>query len=342
MTRVLIAGIGAGSLGLELAKCLSQSSDCELFGADISAVAEGHCDSRFAETVVVPDDSTEAYLAAFLDFADQVSATVIAPGAEATHKIFSNNRELFLRRGLALMINSVRVIDLCSDKAACNSYLTERGFRTARTIVVNGASDLDGFDSYPCVVKPNRDSGGSNLVFLAEDEGEAAFFVDYLAKRGLSACVQEYILSPDEFTVGVLSSQQGRLLSSVALRRNLAPKLSRSVSYEVGRVISSGWSQGTIDYFPDVCEQAERIADTLQSVWALNIQGRLLDGEFIPFEINPRHSGTSYLRALAGVNEPLIALQSLSEPNAGRRQYPLKVGEYLRMLSERYVPKDIK
>ena len=95
--------------------------------------------------------------------------------------------------------------------------------------------------------------------------------------------MQEYIDSTEEFTVGVMSSPEGNILSSIALRRNLNSKLSRSLSYDT-RVISSGWSQGRIEPFPFICKQAEQIAFALGSTWALNIQGRVKNERFIPFE----------------------------------------------------------
>lgn len=338
--RIMIAGIGSGSLGLELLKCLSLSDDYEIFGADISIDAYGHSDPRFKATRVLQNASAEMYANQLFAYAVDIKADVIAPGAEATHKIISEYRDIYSTARIELMVNSKRVIDLCSDKVACNDFLSSEGFKTAKTVIVEDKAQLENFDFYPCVIKPARNSGGSNMVFLAENAAEAGFFVDYLKLRGFDACVQEYIDSEKEFTVGVLSSRNGKVISSIALMRNLTAKLSRAMSYG-NRVISSGWSQGRIDYFPEVCSQAEKMAASVGSSWALNIQGRLRDGVFIPFEINPRHSGTSYMRALAGVNEPLIALMSL-RGKVDRPATQLKVGQYLRVLNEYFVAEDTK
>lgn len=335
--HILVAGIGSASLGLELVKCLSMSNQYKLFGADISPDAYGHSDPRFVRTTVLPYRSPQDYALALLNFAQEVQADVIAPGAEATGAILSRFREMFTDRGIELMINSREVIELCSDKVRCSLFLAEQGIATPRTIVASNLSDLDSFRRFPCVVKPASDSGGSNLVFLAETSRETGMFVEYLAARGFAACVQEYIDSPDEFTVGVLSARNSFILSSIALKRNLESKLSRSTSYGT-RVISSGWSQGRIDHYPEICRQAEKIARALGSIWALNIQGRLKEGVFVPFEINPRHSGTSYARAQAGINEPLIALEFLNKPVSERPAIRLKVGQFHRVLSERFIP----
>jgi carbamoyl-phosphate synthase large subunit len=338
--RVLIAGIGTGSLGMELLKCFELSEEFELYGADVSENAYGHNDNTFVRTKVLSNKNIADYSENLLRYAIEIKADIIAPGADAVHKILSEYRDMFFKQGIELMINSNQVVHLCSDKAACNEFLARNGFITAKTIRVTRKDDLLNFNSYPCVIKPAADSGGSNMVFLAENMEEASFFVDYLTCRGFKACMQEYIDSEDEFTIGVMSNRNGDVLTSIALRRSLESKLSRAMSYG-NRVISSGWSQGEIDYFPEICQQAENIAKSMNSTWALNLQGRVLNGVFVPFEINPRHSGTSYLRALAGVNEPVIALELLYSDSSRRPVVDLKVGHFYRILKEYYIPRDV-
>ena len=181
------------------------------------------------------------------------------------------------------------------------------------------------------------DSGGSRFTFLAEDEKEARFFVKYVADRGSAVVLQEYIKAEvGEFTVGVLSDPSGDVLGSIALKRQLDNRLSYQMKYD-DRVISSGISQGYIDSFDQIRKQCEKLAKLIGSRWSLNIQGRVIDDTFIPFEINPRHSGTTYLRALAGFNEPDILLQYCLH---NRLVVPkvIRPGYYLRSLSEMRLP----
>ena len=104
-------------------------------------------------------------------------------------------------------------------------------------------------------------------------------------------------------------------------------------------MISSGYSQGLIDDFPDVRFTAERIALGVGSRGPMNIQGRVRDGVFVPFEINPRFSASVYLRALAGFNEVAIYLDFLLH---GLEPKPCEIrsGWYLRSLSEIVVPRE--
>lgn len=335
---VLIAGMGGGSLGLEMFKCLRDTGRYRLIGTDISEKAYGFSEKGFDQTYLLDRTGSREYAARLLEIALQEKVDAIAPGAEEVHKILSGQRELFQSAGIMLMINSEEVIELCADKLKSLQFLAEQGLATPAHQEIETDRDIEAFQAFPCVVKPARASGGSNLVFLAEDEAEALFFVNYIRRRGYLPFLQEYIESTDEYTVGVLSSASGEILGSIALRRFLDTKLSYNLRYD-NRVISSGWSQGEIDDFEPVRRQAEAIARTLKSRWALNIQGRLdHKGVFYPFEINPRHSGTSYLRALAGFNEPDILLQYSLKGCAPPPLF-LKKGYYVRSLAEAFIPK---
>ena len=136
--------------------------------------------------------------------------------------------------------------------------------------------------------------------------------------------------------LGVVSLPDQRVVSSIALRRELTAKL--SVAYRGrGGVVSSGYSQGHIDEYPDLCRQAEHIARAIGSGGPINIQARVRDGVLYPFEINPRFSASTYLRALAGVNEVDILLRYMAFDEVPEKTV-VRPGWYLRSLSETYVP----
>lgn len=336
--KILLAGVGSGSLGLELLKCLSLDKSVYVYGADIDASAYGLYDKRFKKTFILSNKDEHNYCQDLLRICKDEDIHNLAPGGEITNRILCVNQDLFKANGINTFVNSRIVFDICSDKIRCNSFLALKGLPSLKTIYLSKNTILKSFDKFPCIVKPASESGGSNMVFLAENLKEAQFFVDYLSARGVDSCVQEYIDSLEEFTVGVMSSPSGKILSSIALRRNLNSKLSRSLAYR-NRIISSGWSQGKIEAFPMICKQAEEIALALNSRWALNIQGRVRNNQFIPFEINPRHSGTSFFRALSGINEILIGLNYFSSTKATNLKVStmIKPATYSRILTERVI-----
>lgn len=342
---VVVTAVGAsGGLGQEIFKALKLAGDWRLVGTDASRAGIGLYLEGFAKTALLPKaTSPPRYIESLLELCREEKPVAIAPGSEPETLVIAIHREELKRKGILTMVNDLEVIRLCSDKAALFKHLEKLGTPCPITALVTNPDELNiDVGQYPVIVKPARSSGGSRFCFIAEDRVEARFFAQYLLKRDIVPVVQQYIPKPDdEYTVGVTSTPDGAVVGSIALKRLLENRLSYSTRYEslahVSRVLSSGVSQGHIDAFREVRQHCEWLAHQLGSRWCMNIQGRLWKGLFYPFEINPRHSGTTYLRAMAGWNEPDLLLKwcldgAVPEHKAFRR------GFYLRGLSELYVP----
>jgi len=330
--NILIAGIGGASLGTEIFKSLKLAGRYNIFGADISPYAYGLYQEGFTKTYVVDRGK---YIQELLNICKKEKIDVIIPGGEEPLILLNQNRKIFQRNGILLAMNSAKVVELCTNKIKTFDYLKKKGIPVPVTKLVDNPAQLKNFP-YPCVIKPATRSGGSIFTYLAENEEEAIFFINYLKKRKIKAIVQEYISDAEgEFTVGVLHSPWGEFIGSIALKRLFHSKLSVLMKTK-DRVISSGYSQGLIDDFEEVREQAKKISELLNNQGPMNIQGRLRNNIFYPFEINPRFSATTYLRAMAGFNEVDIYLQCLLNqkiPTLGK----IKYGYYLRTLDEKFV-----
>lgn len=331
-TKVMIAGIGGASLGTEIQKSLVLAGGYEIYGCDISSTAYGLYDPGFVETFHISRDN---YVDNVLESCRQAGIKIIIAGGEGPMLLLNESFARFQEEGISIVSNSPDVISLCSNKGATFEYLEENEIAAPRTIAISGRSDLDSV-GLPCIVKPATNSGGSSSVFFAVDEDDAMVYAEYIRRSGSHPIAQEYIDDDEgEFTIGVLSFPDKSFSGSIALRRSLDAKL--SVSYRGrGGIISSGYSQGYIGEYPDLCRQAEHIALTVGSRGPLNIQGRVRNGMLLPFEINPRFSASTYLRALAGFNEVDIFIRYIQ---TGLRQEPVTIrpGFYLRSLAEQYV-----
>ena len=334
--RILIAGIGGASLGTEILKSLLLEGETYyIVGCDISPLAYGHYQSGFSKTYHV---DVNHYTDSMIDICKKERIQLIIPGGERPLSLLSREKSAIDSLGIKLIANSDPVIENCSNKQKTFSLLKELGFEVPATLTTEKFQDLKNI-AYPCVVKPATGTGGSDSVFLAGNYQEAQIYIEYLQLNGKIPIVQEYVSEEEgEFTVGVLSLPNGKVVGSVAMQRIFHTKLSVFAKTKHG-LISSGYSQGLIDDFPLVCELAERIAAKINSRGPINIQGRVRNGILIPFEINPRFSASSYLRALAGFNEIHHYIQYLLG-NTLPLPKVSKPGYYLRSLSEQYVPKD--
>lgn len=329
--KVMIAGIAGASLGTEIAKCLQLAGGYTVFGCDISPLAYGHIDPNFAQTEVL--DRTD-YIAALRAACQSNGIEILIAGAEKTMVLIADHAALFEADGIRICQNNPDVVETCNNKSRCFDVLGAQGIAIPKTRLLAEPGDLKAFPM-PCVIKPALDSGGSAYVFYADNLTDAELYCSYLLKNGQTPLAQSYIDHINgEFTVGVLSRSDGSIAGSIALRRSFESKLSVSAQGD-GFLISSGISQGEIRDFPLVRQTAETIARAVGSTGPLNIQGRFRDdGQFVPFEINPRFSASTYLRAMAGFNEIDYFIKHLTSPNAPVA-LTVREGWYLRSLDQR-------
>ena len=331
--KVMIAGIGGASLGTEIFKSLRLAGGYEVYGCDVSSTAYGLYQEGFAKTYLI--DRSD-YISGVIKACEDAGASFLIPGGEQPMTLLGAASTELALKGIKLLANSPEVIETFSDKEATFECLKGCGVNIPKTIALNDKEDLDHV-GLPCIVKPATGSGGSVAVFFALTSEEAMTYAEFIKRGASTPIAQEYVDdSEGEFTIGVLSLPDKHIVGSIALRRVLDAKL--SVAYRGrGGVISSGYSQGYIDRYPDLCAQAEKIAEAAGSQGPINIQARVRDGVLLPFEINPRFSASTYLRAMAGFNEiDMLIKHRISGIKPDRPA--IKSGWYLRSLTECFVP----
>lgn len=332
--RVLVAGIGGASLGTEIMKALYFAEEYEIFGCDISEFAFGHYQNPSVKTFLVNRDH---YVEEILCLCQKMDIKAVIPGGEEPSILLGNALDRFAEMGVHIASNTRQVIATCSHKGNLFEWLQQQGVAIPYSCSVKQMDELDKMP-FPCVIKPATGSGGSSFVFMAGNRDEAELYVSYLLNNHQIPIVQEYIPHGEgEFTIGVLHSPAGECLGSIALKRMFNAKLSVMAKTDAG-LISSGYSQGYIDDFHEICSQAEIIATLLDSRGPLNIQGRVRQGVLLPFEINPRFSASTYLRTMAGFNEVDVYLQSAIHKISAQIE-PLRAGYYFRSLTEAFVEK---
>lgn len=343
---VLITAVGGGGHGEQILKALKLARGGNYFivGAD----ANQDC-PQFALTdasAVLPLASSPGYLDALLSLCRKYGIKALFHGCEPELRLFSKHRDIIRSEGIFLPINDAAVIDACMDKEKTNCLLSKAGFSVPKFARIRTLDDCKSVDFFPVVVKPSTGGGGSANVFIAQDAEELYGLALYLGlHRGRGDFfIQEYVGTPDsEFTVGVLHGMDGGYLNAIAVRRFLTGALNvrTSVPNRTGRselgtrlVISSGVSQGAIGRFPEVTVQCADIAHRLGIRGAANIQCRFVEGQVVVFEINPRFSGTTSLRAMVGYNEPDVLLRQEFLGKTIDRDFAYDEGVILRNLVE--------
>jgi len=328
-TGILVTGIGSGGVGEQIVKALKIADRYKIIGSNTTPNIAVDVDSFH----ILPPASDNTYINKLQKLCKKLKIDVIIPGSEIELEIISKKRHKF--SDYMLPIQPDKVIDICTNKLETMKFLRNNEFYHPRTLLVSGGANINTVKSWlPAVIKPVI-GRGSNNVFIAQDMSEVSFFCNYLIKQNQIPLVQEYVGSyNEEYTIGILSTLDGCLIHTIILKRDvegISRKLmvkkhtDRSNEIKVDRwaakmnlknnplsenlVISSGISQGQFVSNSVIKDCCEKVSRTLGSKGPLNIQCRVVGDKVYIFEINPRFSGTSSLRAMAGFNEPDILIR---------------------------------
>ena len=319
---VLVTAVGGGGHGEQILKALLHAANpsFEVLAADMDPCCPQL--NWVKRAFVLPPAGSDEYSGALLSVCSKLGIKAVFHGCEPELRRLDRDRDLFSAAGILLPINPSAVLSVCNDKIRTAMFLEDRGFEPPAFRTASKVDELDTVDFFPAVVKPSDVSGGSADVYIAQDAQELKALASYLRldEDERTFLIQEYVGTPDhEYTVGVLHDLNGRFLNSIAVRRHLNSQLNvrsvrvnRTERTDLGSrlVVSSGISHGEIGPYPEVTRACEDIADALGVRGPLNIQCRLHQGKVSVFEINPRFSGTTSLRAMVGYNEPDVLLRS--------------------------------
>lgn len=345
--NVLVTGIGGGGVGEQIMKCLRLSSlDIKIIGCDMNRSSRGLLEAD--KGYIVPSANDARYIDCILEICKKNDVKAVFHGSEPELLRLSENREEFEHRNIMLPLNPRHVIDICMDKNKTMNFLRENKIGNVQKYwEINSLGELDNVDIFPVVLKPSVGGGGSVNTFIAQDKDELHMFANYLLKLYPQFLAQEYVGDPfHEYTAGVFCSSKGRYVNSIAVKKSILSGISNKMKIfnRTGRkelsdilAISSGISQGEIGRFPEVTETSRLIAEKLGATAAINVQCRIHQGKMYVFEINPRISGTSSLRAIAGYNEPEMLIRERILGEELPVDFPYREGWIARGLCESFM-----
>lgn len=309
---MLVTGAGGG-VGQSIIKSLAGTAYA-VVGLDNEPLAVGLHAAAVARLGVRADDAS--FVPHTLEVCRSEGCALAFPGLDPELAVLSNDAERFQSAGTTVVVSRPEVIEICDDKRRTASFLSGHGFDAPTTVAFT--DDVD--DSwFPVILKPEKGGSRSVRTFLARDRR------DFDAVRGLidarNCVIQEYI-DGDEYTCGTINLD-GRCQGVIAMRRTLRAGDTYRAFVVRDRRIE---------------EHVRAVADALGPTGACNFQLRSRAGRPVVFEINPRCSGTTYARALAGFNEPKMVADWLTQGIPPR--FEIREITVLRYWKELVVPSD--
>ncbi|MDO6595879.1 ATP-grasp domain-containing protein [Oceanihabitans sp. 2_MG-2023] len=315
---------GTGSLiGQGIIKSIQNSEyskNYRLVGFDYfkDTVGSFWCENNYVLPDILKKEVTEQdWLDLLVKLIIKEKLDILFIGVDFELPILATEREAIKKlTGCHVIVSDKRVIDIGNDKYLTYKFLKENNLNYPETHLVDG---LD-FSSlkYPLIIKP-RVGARSIGVYKVESEADLRDKI----KKVDNPVIQELVGNDDtEYTCGVIFFGD-ELKAQIPLRRTL----------KAGNTAVSEYSSS---FSEKINEYVAQIAVKLKPFGSCNLQLRV-DNNGIPklFEINPRHSGTTYMRSLFGHNEVIYTLKYLLEKE--ETSFTLKEGKALRYYEEKLV-----
>jgi carbamoyl-phosphate synthase large subunit len=318
--NVLVLGVG-GNVSQSIQKALSLAS------TPTKVIAA--CTDRAGAGLYVADTAYLSPLAQdpqfvgwLLDVCKRERIDAVLSGSEPVLEALAPEAAALRERtGAIPIVSSEEVVRIGHDKLRTCRWLESAGLPVpgyadcADADAVAGLVERVGF---PLVAKP-RGGKGSHRVSRIESERGLEQVVG-----SADMIVQEHLGDEQsEYTAGCFCDSTGEPRGTIVFRRSL--QAGTTVVAEAGD-------------FPDVRATAEAIVSALGPLGPCNIQLRVHHGRAVPFEINPRFSGTTAMRARMGFNEVDAALRHFVLGEPAQQLLGAAAGVALRYWNEVYVP----
>lgn len=338
MTRplnALVLGVG-GNVSQSIQKALGLATlPTRVLAACITPSAPGlYVADRAFISPLARDDEFIPWL---LSVCERERVDAVMSGSELVLEALAPHAAMIRERtGAVAIVSSPEVLATGRDKLLTCRWLESLGLPVPGYASLSDADAVRGLVErcgFPLVAKPRFGKGSEGILTVRnERELDRVLGAEDLSLREV---VRGHVLAEDlmlqehlgdeneEYTAGCFCDSDGELCGTIVLRRRL--QAGTTVIAELG-------------VFPEVREAAGAIASALRPLGPCNVQLRLHGGQPVAFDINPRFSGTTAVRARMGFNEVEAALRHfvLGEPvptlkDAGS-------GVALRYWNEIYVP----
>lgn len=218
--------------------------------------------------------------------------------------------------GCKVVVSSESVIRISDDKYLTYKFLKENNLNSPNTFLKDELSNKK--LHFPLIVKPRIGASSIN-VFKVDSIND----LNTKIKKINNPIIQEYIGdSTKEYTCGTIMLN-GELMESIVLKRTL----------------KKGNTHIAEHYLPapsNISNYIKKVSNKLQPYGVTNFQLRVDDNNNPRiFEINARHSGTTYMRSLFGYNEVIFILKYILEGKIIK--FDINEGKVMRFFDEKII-----
>src|SRR3989344_1682877 len=322
LVNVLVTGVG-GNIGQGVIKSLKMSSlRCKIIGTDVKTFSAGFF--RIDKSYVVPKANDYDFLSKIIEICNLENIDIIFVCPPIELPVFAANKNIIENKTKSkVIINTENVIKIGNDKFETYKFLKENNLNYPETALGNdeeGINKLVDKFGFPLIIKP-RKGRGSVGVFKVKNKEELYSLIKIVD----DPIVQEYLRPDDEeYTSEVLMLDKKKILGHITMKRELLE----------GTTVTA-----IIDDYNNINKVIREVAYKLKPYGSCNFQFRLTERGPVIFEINPRFSGTTPIRAKFGFNVPEVTIRKIIF-NEDIKELKHSNGVAIRYWNEIYIPKD--
>lgn len=277
-------------------------SDGLIIGADMQLTAPAL--SVADVKVTVPAVYDEHYVEVLLQICETYKVDMLVSLNDLELPILAENKSLFNRIGVIVLVSSPKVIDICFDKKKTSEYVMSLGLDTPKTFDnLNSALDAiaAGELMFPVVIKPRWGSASIGIEFV-DNVDDLRIMYERIRQRifkGILGEVSQHDencilvqqkITGDEYGLDVMNDLNGRNVG-VAVKKKLAMR--------------AGETDKATTVDNKVLRQiGETLGTNLAHIGNLDCDVLEMNGKYYILELNPRFGGGFPFSYEAGVNFP--------------------------------------
>ena len=318
--NILVLAVGS-PLGQSIVKALKVSRlPLDIHVADISDFAAGLYFNGVTH-VILPAVKDPNFFECLRAYIHKNKIQAIFPVIAPEHEFFSKNVDYFRNAGVEVLSCAPDVYHLCSDKYTSMVELRRMGIAAPDTSLCSTDEEVEQFlvkNSFPVFIKPR--SGASSADIFKVHERDRLFAILGAFPRDYFI-IQAFLDDARDFTAGVYVSRDRSFQETFIIERELKFGLSyRGIIFE-DKILSN---------------YCLKIAEVIGSYYSINIQFKIVGGQPYVYEINPRLSSTTCVRAHFGFNEPDMILHEI-QGLLGSYLIDKRLGRFTRYWQEHYL-----
>jgi len=293
--KVLVLAVGS-PLGQSVVKALHASRlPLKIYVADIDDFAAGLY-MRDVNSIILPRVKDETYFDRLASYIQNHQIQAIFPIIASEHEFFSRHSQYFSSINVEILSCAPEVYRLCNDKYESMRRLINAGVSAPDSTLCRDDEEVEQFllrNIFPIFIKP-RFGASSVDIFKVSNRDQLfgilkAFPRDYFI-------AQAYLNDSRDFTAGVYVSRDGSFRSTLMIER----ELKFGLSY-----------RGSVFEDESISDYCLKVASAISSYYSINVQFKIVGGQPFTYEINPRLSSTTSVRAHFGFNEPDMMLHEI-------------------------------